>query len=204
MLARETERLRRFVETLLDFGRMEAGAAARYRLEPLELNSFILRSAAEFRRDGSSRGHPVSCELPDSPTTVAADAEALDRVLWNLLENAAKYSPADGSPIVVRLERHGRAVAIHVVDHGVGIPAGEQPHIFQQFYRGAHAWRSAVPGTGVGLALVRHIVSSHNGEVAVRSETEKGSTFTITLPLLQHTPQRAAPASSESREGVCL
>jgi signal transduction histidine kinase len=203
MIAHETERLRRFVETLLDFGRMEAGAA-RYRFAPLELRDFIARSAAEFQREASSRGHPVSCELPDATVSVSADAEALDRALWNLLENAAKYSPEGGSRIVVRLERRDRTVAVHVVDQGVGIPAAEQRHIFQQFYRGAQAWRSAVPGTGVGLAVVRHIVRSHGGEVAVQSEMAKGSTFTMTLPVLLHAPEVAIKSQSDSAEEVCL
>ena len=114
---------------------------------------------------------------------VSADAEALGRALWNLLENAAKYSP-EGSPIVVRLEEAAGHVAIRVSDQGAGIPAAEQPRIFDQFFRGAAAQQSAVRGTGVGLAVVRHIVASHAGDVRLDSAVGVGSTFSILLPAL--------------------
>jgi signal transduction histidine kinase len=156
VLARETDRLRRFVETLLDFGRMQAGAT-RFRLTPLTPGPVIHQLVEEFRKDPAAGSHPVTFEGDDLASSVTADAEALGRAVWNLLENSAKYSPAD-APIAVRLELDANAVAIRVSDRGLGIPVHEQPHVFEQFFRGQAASTSAIKGTGVGLAVVHHIV----------------------------------------------
>ena len=180
VLARETDRLRRFVETLLDFGRMQAGAT-RYRLAPLDLSPCIAAVVEEFRNDQAAGSHAVSLTSPGQLPAVDADPEALSRAIWNLLENAAKYSP-DGSPIAVRMDVDDGAVAIRVTDQGAGIPEEEQPHIFQQFYRGAAASLSAIKGTGVGLAVVQHIVRGHGGDIQLESRPGAGSTFSIVLP----------------------
>ena len=187
VLASETERLRRFIETLLDFGRMQAGAA-QYRLEQADLAGIVRASTEEFRHHRAAGSRVVSLALPDSVPPISADAEAIGRALWNLLENAAKYSP-EGAPIAVRVALHDARVAIHVTDQGDGIPASEQPFIFNQFFRGALAVRSAVKGTGVGLAVVRHIVSGHGGEVSVESSVGKGTTMTIEVPLVLREPR---------------
>jgi signal transduction histidine kinase len=180
VLSHETERLRRFVDTLLDFGRMQAGGT-RYRLRPVDVSAFVQGLIDEFKRDAASSGRSVSCTLPARASHVSADADALGRALWNLLENAVKYSP-DGAPVQVRVEDESGHVAIRVSDRGVGIPADEQPHVFQQFYRGASAVESATRGTGVGLAVVDHIVRGHGGEVQLVSQPGEGSTFSILLP----------------------
>ena len=179
VLAHETERLHRFVETVLDFGRIQAGATRYHRspVDPAALGSGVVE---EFRRHAAAGAHQVSF-LATPVARVSADADALGRALWNLLENAAKYSP-DDSPIVVRIEESDGRVAIRVSDQGDGIPSAEQPFIFDQFYRGAAASESVVKGTGIGLAMVRHIVHGHDGEVRVESTVGAGSTFSILLP----------------------
>ena len=112
---------------------------------------------------------------------VRADREALGRALWNLLDNAAKYSPA--SPQVwVDLGCEDQRVAIQVRDRGTGIPAAERTTIFDKFVRGATAKTSGVEGTGIGLSMVHHIVRAHGGDVRLDSEPGRGSTFTILLP----------------------
>ncbi len=179
-LGRETDRLRRFVETLLDFGRMQAGAA-RYRFTEIAPASFAQTVVDEFRTDASAEGHPVALRVDEGLPVVMADPEALGRALWNLLENAAKYSPA-GAPIGVHLERDADRVAIRVEDRGCGIPLDEQPHVFQRFFRGDDATRSAIKGTGVGLAVVQHIVHAHGGDVRLESAPGAGSTFSLLLP----------------------
>jgi signal transduction histidine kinase len=108
----------------------------------------------------------------------------MERVVANLLDNAAKYTP-DGGPITVRLAReHGAApeAVIAVQDQGIGIPGGDLPHIFERFRRGGNAVRH-FGGTGLGLASVRAIVEEHGGTVAVESQEGRGSTFTVRLPL---------------------
>lgn len=183
MLATETDRLRSFVETLLDVGRIQAGAA-RYTLRPIDPRPIVSKAVDEFREHGAAAGHPVTLVVQATTASVHADANALRRAVWNLLENAAKYSPA-ASPIQVRIDSDTGRLAIRISDEGPGIPPTEQPFIFDQFYRGAAASASAVKGTGIGLAVVRHIVDAHGGDVVVDSTPDAGSTFSIMLPLVQ-------------------
>lgn len=194
VLARETDRLRRFVETLLDFGRMQAGAA-RYRLTHLALAPFVRQLVEEFSTDAAAGRHTVSFDMDEALPAVSADAEALGRAIWNLLENAAKYSP-DDTRISVRVERERDSVAIRVRDQGSGIPAHEQPYVFQQFFRGAAAVSSAVKGTGVGLAVAQHIVHAHGGQIRLESEPGTGSTFSILLPAQEAETERTSRRAS--------
>jgi signal transduction histidine kinase len=112
---------------------------------------------------------------------VSIDREAFARALWNLLDNAAKYSAAD-APIDIDLGSEGERIAISVRDRGPGIPAAEHRRIFEKFVRGAGSAESGVKGTGVGLAIVQHVVRAHGGEVRVASEVGHGSTFTMVIP----------------------
>jgi signal transduction histidine kinase len=180
VLAHEADRLQRFVDALLDFGRMRAGAA-RYRFKPVDLPALIERSVDEFRHDALAHGRTISSAIASDVPAISADPDALGRVVWNLLDNAAKYSPP-GSPIEVETEAAPGGAALRVIDHGIGIPEGEQSHVFEQFYRGSAATTSAVRGTGIGLAVVSHIVRAHGGTVAVDSAVGRGTTFTVTLP----------------------
>ena len=113
-------------------------------------------------------------------TTVRADSEALALAIRNLLDNGVKYSP-DSSTVRVELAREGLRLAIRVHDEGIGIPGSEQKKIFQKFVRGAGAKALSVKGTGIGLAMVQHVVSAHGGTIALDSETGRGTTFTILL-----------------------
>jgi len=179
-LAHETMRLHRLVESLLNFGRMEAGAFE-YRLEPVDLAELVGDVVAEFRKESVSSGHRVELRTDRSLPPLRVDREALSRALWNLLDNAVKYSP--GRPAVwVDLAREGKHVALRVRDQGPGIPAEEQKEIFKKFVRGAAARVSNVKGTGIGLATVRHTVRAHGGEVRIQSRLGEGTTFTILLP----------------------
>jgi two-component system phosphate regulon sensor histidine kinase PhoR len=191
-LAVETDRLRRFVETLLDVGRIQAGAA-RYHLAPVDPAAVVRGVVEDFRAHAAAHGHQVTLVCAAGLPRIAADVEALGRALWNLLENAAKYSP-EGSPIEVSVEEDQGRLAIRVTDHGAGIPASERPHIFDQFFRGAAAAESAVKGTGVGLAIVRHVILGHAGEIRLDSANGAGSTFSILIPACPAKAQFSEPA----------
>ena len=177
--SRATERLTRLVESLLDFGRMEAGAR-RYRLEPRDGTELVGRVVEDFRSEASATGHEVEFRGNGS-ALIDADDEALSRAVRNLLDNAVKYSP-EPSPVEVGLERRNGQVFISVHDYGIGIPAHERADIFAKFHRGEHAAIKGIKGTGIGLAMVDEIVRAHHGRVDVDSEPGKGSTFTIVLP----------------------
>ena len=180
LLAHETERLHRMVESLLSFGRIEVGAYA-WRLEPADAAELVRGIVEEFRREPQARDRVVACEIEADLPPIRADREALSRALWNLLENAAKYSPP-GSPIRVFARRQADSVLLAVEDEGAGIPPSEREKIFQKFVRGAEARQAGVRGVGIGLALVKRIVEAHGGRVQLESEPGRGSTFTLILP----------------------
>jgi signal transduction histidine kinase len=180
VLFRESERLQRLVESLLDFGRLEA-KSFRYRLEVLDASEVIRGVVEEFRFKTSPDGYRVELEESGGRPVVRADREALGLAVWNLLDNAVKYSP-DCRTVWVELDREEGQVAIRVKDQGLGIPAREQKLIFRKFVRGRLPAERHIKGTGIGLAITRRIVEAHHGEVRLRSEPGQGSTFTILLP----------------------
>jgi len=182
-LARETERLHRLVDGLLDFGRMEAGRRE-YHFAPLDAPALVEHVVAEFAQDGGARRRvEVASEaLAAHERAIQGDSGALTRAIWNLLDNAVKYSPPDSTVRVALARRNGR-LCIHVDDEGPGIAAGERAEIFERFVRGSAARAAHVRGTGLGLAIVRHIARAHGGDVTLDSEPGRGSRFTIALPV---------------------
>ena len=183
VLARDTERLHRFVETLLNFGRMDA-AAEQYRFEHEEPVSLVSQIVDEFRAEPVAQHRRVSVSTKGGLPPAWIDREAFARALWNLLDNAAKYS-ADDAPIDVELGTEGDRITISVNDRGPGIPAADHKRIFQKFVRGTDSRKSGVKGTGVGLAIVQHVVRAHGGQVRVTSGMGRGSTFTMVIPTVE-------------------
>jgi signal transduction histidine kinase len=179
-LRRASERLYRLVETLLDFGRMQAGAQ-QYRFELVEMGSFFRGVVEDFAEEARGRGYKV--DVADHPhlPPVQADRDALARALRNLLDNAVKYSPQNKT-VWAKATCENGGVAISVSDKGLGVDPHEQKRIFKKFVRGASAEVAGAKGTGLGLTMVEHIVAAHGGQVHVDSEPGVGSTFTILLP----------------------
>jgi signal transduction histidine kinase len=180
-LVRETTRLQRLVEALLNFGRMEAGVR-RYRFEPLDTAALVSRVAAEFEPQIAASGRRIELDGHAGQCTIDADPEAISVALRNLVDNALKYAP-DCPKVEVEWRVEDERVAIRVRDQGPGIPDSEKRAIFRKFVRGSTAERANVKGSGVGLAMVRHIVAAHGGDVTLASEPGVGSVFTILLPL---------------------
>lgn len=174
-LGKETRRLQGMVESLLDFGRMEAGRR-KYDMEDT--------TAAELARQVLEEFSTPRLELhtPPDPQRIHADKDALALALRNLLDNAIKYSP-ESSPVSVSVESHNGFVRISVQDQGAGIPQREQHDVFRKFVRGSAAKALNVKGTGIGLAMAREIVNAHGGRLELASEPGHGSRFTILLPL---------------------
>jgi two-component system sensor histidine kinase KdpD len=192
----EADRLTRLVSNLLDLSRIEAGGIQPDR-DWEDVAEMILRVVE--RSTPQLRGHPVSVDVPDNLSPVYLDTVQIEQVLTNLLENAAKYSPA-GSPISISASvAPGPDVSelrISVADRGPGISRAEQERVFDKFYRVRGSNRRAA-GTGMGLAIVHGLMAAHGGRVWVESEPGRGSTFVVALPLVDEAPaQPFEPAPS--------
>jgi signal transduction histidine kinase len=181
ILARESERLQRLVESLLDFGRIEARAFL-YHYEHLDPVTLVGDLVAEFQEKAAAQGYRVELACAGEYPLIHADREALGLALRNLLDNAVKYSP-DCRTVWVEMARERDRLAIRVRDQGMGIPASEQKEIFKRFVRGTGSRAANIKGTGIGLAMAHHIIEAHDGEIRLESEPGRGSTFTILLPL---------------------
>lgn len=179
-MVKETTRLQRVVEALLQFGRMEAGAR-KYHFEELDAAVLVRRVVTDFEQQISGTGRHVEVVAPGTPCWIDADPEALTVALRNLLDNAVKYSP-DQPTVWVDCGVKHRRVAIAVKDQGLGIADSEKKAIFRKFVRGSAASASNAKGSGVGLAMVRHIVAAHGGEITLTSKKGEGTTFTLWLP----------------------
>jgi len=181
---RATVRLTRLVESLLDFGCLESGER-RYDFEQSDCSELVQRVVEEFRGEAAAAGHHIEFHR-NGPVPVDADREALSRAVWNLIENAVKYSPQQpgvAQEVEVGLDRTEGQVRIAVRDRGIGIAVHERNAIFKRFQRGEQAQRRGIPGTGIGLAMVAEIAKAHHGRVEVESRPGEGSTFTIVLPV---------------------
>ncbi|TAL17150.1 MAG: DUF4118 domain-containing protein, partial [Aquabacterium sp.] len=178
-------RLAALVENLLDMARLQSGAV-RLNRQWLPVEEVVGSARAAVAE--ALAGHVVAAELPDDLPLVQVDATLLERVLANLLENAAKYTPA-GSRIAVAARALPDAVELRVEDDGPGLPAGREEAIFNKFERGEK--ESATPGVGLGLAICRAIVEAHGGRITAHNRDSGGASFVFTLP-------RGTPPSIEA------
>lgn len=183
-LDRETNRLQRLVEDLLDFGRMESGRK-QFRFRTYDASQLVQAAVDDVREQAESRGFQIETNFASGQASIWADEEAIRRAVRNLIENAMKYSPVSRT-VWVDVMTCDDWVSISVRDRGMGIAPSERRMIFQKFVRGDAAKKAGIKGTGIGLAMVRQISDAMGGEVRVDSELGIGSTFIILLPLAEH------------------
>jgi signal transduction histidine kinase len=177
----ESERLSRLVDNVLDFGKIEHGRKT-YRFQPVRLDEVVEQAARSAQYPLEQAGFVLDVAAEQGLPPISADSDALQQAILNLLTNAMKYS-GESRSIGLRLERRNAHARIQDVDHGIGIAADEYSRIFDRFYRASVAENHQIPGTGLGLTIVAHIVNAHGGAVEVASELGRGSSFTISLPL---------------------
>ncbi len=181
IITRESERLTHLIDNVLDFARLERGKAS-YSFAEGRLEEVVERALDVFQHRLEKEKLRLRTEIePDLPP-VRMDEDAMTLVLLNLVDNAVKYA-GDGGEVSVRLRRAPGAVALAIADHGSGIAPEEQRRIFERFYRATSARARNVRGSGIGLALVKHIAEAHGGRVEVDSTPGRGSTFTVYIPV---------------------
>jgi signal transduction histidine kinase len=181
VITREGERLSRLIDNVLDFSRIEGGRQT-YDMAPTAVEPLIRSTLEAFAYPLAQQGFKVEVSVaPDLPD-VMMDADAVGQALANLIDNAIKYSADDRSLTVDARVADGRLV-VTVSDRGLGIAPEEQAKIFEKFYRVGRTDTQGRRGSGVGLALVRHVAEAHGGDVAVESKPGAGSRFALRLPL---------------------
>lgn len=177
-------RLSALVSDLLALSRLESNDEA-YNTQ-VDLQRVVQRVCANLQAVAQTQQVTLELQTKDGPVTLLGDDNALGQMATNLIDNAIKYTAAEGTVTVALTVTEGLAV-LAVKDNGLGIDESDQERIFERFYRVDKARSQSLGGTGLGLAIVKHIVQSHKGRLQLKSKLNQGSTFTITIPLSTHT-----------------
>ena len=184
-LLHESRRLSHLVDNVLDFARIERGDRT-YQRQPCDLGAAAQAALETFGGVLAAEGFAVEQAVAEALPPVLADAEAVEGAVANMLGNAVKYS-AQRKAIRLAVNQRGAEVVIEVADRGIGLPAGEEERVFEQFHRGVNAASTA--GTGLGLSLVKNVVEAHGGRVEAANRPGGGSVFRLYFPV--HTEDQA-------------
>lgn len=195
----EARRLERVVNDLLSVSELEAGGFV-LRVDDIRLDAVFDDLESDYRAQAEAKGVSLVFEMPPKWPVARADREKLAVALHNLVGNAIKYTPEAGT-VTVRIEADDRLLTVAVEDTGIGIRAEEQERVFEKFFRSGDGRVGSITGSGIGLATAREIARLHGGDIRVESELDRGSTFTLTVPIeagVVH-GQSPAPDTGERR-----
>ena len=181
IMLEQSERLSHLIDNILDFSKIEEGEKD-FKFEKTNLTELINRVKSVFQKSIANEGFSVSLSVPVNLPEIVIDKEAIQQVLYNLFDNAHKYS-GESKKIEIIVKSTADSVEINVKDFGIGIPPEDQNKIFNRFYRGGDELTRSVKGSGIGLTIVKRIIEAHGGRLDVESEIGKGSTFTVSIPL---------------------
>jgi len=176
----QSERLGRLVEQLLDLSRLESGDVPLDR-QTVPIAPLVSDVLTEIEVSRADRDVEVESAIPRDVPAAFADRERMHQVLFNLLDNAVRFTP-EGGHIEVSASWHNGSVEVRVTDDGVGIPAEHLPHLFERFYRADEARSRDDGGTGIGLAIARSVIEAHGGRIWAESQPGRGSVFAFELP----------------------
>ncbi len=185
VIVRESERLSRLVDNILDFAAIEKGKK-KYTFRIGDVGLTVARCVEQAGVAMETKGMKIDFELPDDLPVIWHDADAVSQVMINLLSNAAKYGQQAawiGVKVYVREGATGPEICVDVSDRGIGIAGTEQKAVFDQYYRSTDPLARSKKGTGIGLTIVRYIMEAHGGRVGIESAPGVGSTFTLHFPL---------------------
>jgi len=180
-ITHESERLSRLIENILDFSKIEAGMKE-YEFEETDVAEMCRDVVSRFQEQVTPQEFTIESEIAEELPNIFADKEALPRALFNLLDNAVKYS-GDSRKIQFRAWTDQNRIFLKVEDEGIGIGKDDQDRVFEKFYRSGDIQNSTIKGSGIGLTLVSHIAKAHSGEVILESGLGKGTEVTIQLPI---------------------
>jgi two-component system phosphate regulon sensor histidine kinase PhoR len=192
VMERHSKRLGALVEDLLSLAKLES-ANANLGLAAVRLNELCHNVTRDWEKRFVDKNLHVIVDVAPGLPSIEADASRLQEVLYNLLDNAVKYS-REGGEIRLRAEPRGKEIALSVSDNGIGINKEDLPRIFERFYRADKSRSADNGGTGLGLAIVKHIVQLHGGRVEAESEVGRGTTLHVLLPI-QHSANHSANVS---------
>jgi signal transduction histidine kinase len=192
VMLEQSDRLTRLVDQLLDLSELESGDVP-LRREPVEVAALFGQVASEIEVAGGAAGVRLVREVSDVLPPIDADRERIHQVLFNLVDNAVRFTPEGGTVAMRATPRRG-SILIEVIDTGVGIAPEHLPRLFERFYRVDQARSRGEGGTGIGLAIARSVVEAHGGKLRAESELGRGSTFSFELP--------AASAPARLRRGA--
>ena len=181
IIVKETERLTQLINNILAFSRIESGRK-QYRLTRMDLNYAVREVLGVYRFHLEHEGYRLHVVEGDALPEILADEDAVAEALLNLLDNAMKYG-GEGKDITVRTGGSAEEVWVEVEDNGIGIPLPLQKKIFEKFYSVSEGLVHTAKGSGLGLALVDHIMRGHNGRVDLRSTPGEGSRFRLVFPV---------------------
>jgi PAS domain S-box-containing protein len=179
---KSVRRMSGMMEEVLVLGRVESGKTE-FKPGKFDLPAFCRRVGDEIQTATSNRC-PVRVQTNKLPLTAFGDENLLRHILTNLLANAVKYSP-EGREVTLEVAKHGSNAILNIIDRGLGIPAADQGRLFQAFHRGGNVRQ--IPGTGLGLVIVKRCVELHGGDIKCKSDEGAGTTFTVRLPLYAKT-----------------
>jgi signal transduction histidine kinase/tetratricopeptide (TPR) repeat protein len=177
----ESGRLSRLIENILDFSKIEAGMKE-YRFEDTDVAGLVRDILSRFQTQVTREGGSIESEISDTMPEILADREAISQALFNVLDNALKYS-GESAKISVSAWSDEDNVFLQVQDEGIGISVEEQKKVFEKFYRSERLQDSSVKGSGIGLTLVSHIIKAHGGQVLLESDLGKGTKLVMKLPV---------------------
>lgn len=180
IIYRESGRLAKIIDDLLDIARIESGKM-RMAFLPVEVGPAIKKACEILRKSALDKSINIASSIPDGIPKILADEGRFVQVLLNLVDNAIKYTPENGS-VNIGVSRQNGFVRIAVKDTGLGIPEKDVGRIFERFYRVDKARSRELGGTGLGLSITKHLVQAHGGEIWLESAPGKGSTFSFTIP----------------------
>jgi two-component system phosphate regulon sensor histidine kinase PhoR len=175
----EMTRLAQLVQKLGELSRLDSGEVS-LEIAHQDIGQLIQQTVERFQPQAERAGLSLNLELPTNLPPVAVDKVEIEKAMVNLLHNAVKFTPPGGQ-IIVWAKAEKDKVVVSVADSGIGIPAEHLPYIFQRFHKVDQS--RASEGVGLGLAIAKHIIQAHRGEIWVESEEGKGATFSFSLPL---------------------